>query len=221
MSAKLRIGVIADFNPELRPHQVINEVLDHTSQALSVPIEVEWIPTESLAESVTTLEPFDALWSGTGSPFKSLEGALNAIRFGRERNYPFIGTCAGFQHIVIEFARNVLGIKEANSAEYDPSASKLFVTPLTCSLAGKTFKVKIQPDSRAYQIYGSQEIIEHYYCTFGLNPEFQNEIENGGLKIVGIDDTQEARIIEIPAHRFFIGTLFVPQLFADASKPHP
>jgi len=222
MSSTVRIGLMADFNPAFPPHRVVNEVLQHVAQSLGVQIEDCWLPTESLAEkdSETALAQFDALWCAPGSPYKSLRGALNGIRFARERDYPFIGTCGGFQHTVLEYARNVLGYEDADSEEHDPSAGKLFITPLSCFLAGKTFQVKVRRDTRAYQIYEKEEITEHYYCQFGLNPEFHDEIERGGLSISGIDETAEARIIELPHHRFFIATLFVPQLFSGVSEPH-
>ena len=223
MAQPLRVGIIADYNPEFRPHQVANEALAHAAKSLDTLIEVTWLATESLADeaSLNVLEEFDALWWGPGSPYKSLRGALNGIRFARERDYPFIGTCAGFQHIVLEHAINVLGVEDAASEEYDPDGSKLFISRLTCSVAGQTLKINVRPDTRAHRAYGREEISEHYYCSFGLNPDFQDEIDRGGLKIVGFDDDGEPRIVELPDHRFFIATLFVPQLFSDTQEPHP
>jgi CTP synthase (UTP-ammonia lyase) len=223
MTQRLKIGIIADFQSEFRPHQVTNEVLQHTARALDIEVEGCWVPTNLLEEesAQAVLQQFDAIWGGTGSPYKSLEGALTGFRFARENDYPFIGTCAGFQHVVLEYAQNVLGYKDALHAEYGSSGSHVFVTPLSCSLAGKTFQINVKRDTRAHQIYGQDVIIEHYYCNYGLNPEFQNEVEKGGLLISGIDESKEARILELPKHRFFIATLFVPQLFADVSEPHP
>ena len=223
MTQKLKVGIIADFNSKFRPHQVTNEVLQHTAKALGVELEANWIPTELLDDKAgeTILAQNDAIWGGTGSPYKSLAGALNGIRFARENDFPFIGTCAGFQHVVLEYARNVLGYQDAASAEYDSTAPKLVVTLLSCSLAGKTFQINVKPDTRAHQIYGKDVITEHYYCNYGLNPEFEKDIQDGGLLISGIDESNEARIVELPKHRFYLATLFVPQLFADVSEPHP
>jgi CTP synthase (UTP-ammonia lyase) len=223
MTQKLKVGIVADWNPEFRPHQVVNEVLQHAAQSLGIQVETIWLPTELLDEKPAEMKfrECDAIWGGPGSPYKSLSGALNGIRFARENDYPFIGTCAGFQHVVVEYARNVLGVKNATSAEYDSSASQLLVSPLACSLAGKTFQINVKRDTRAHQIYQQETITEHYYCNYGLNPQFQTEIQNVGLLISGIDETNEARILELPKHRFFIATLFVPQLFTNGSDPHP
>ncbi|MCI0489146.1 MAG: CTP synthase [Blastocatellia bacterium] len=223
MERTLKVGIIADYDPDFRPHRKANEVLTHSAKALSAPLEASWLPTEELTSeaSLTRLEKFDALWCGPGSPYKSLQGALNAIRFARERDYPFIGTCAGFQHIVLEYAINVLGIEDAASEEYNPDGSKLFISRLACSVAGKTLKIKVKPDTLARATYGRQEINEHYYCNFGLNPAFQSQLEAGGLKVSGIDDDGEARILELRDRRFFIATLFVPQLFEENEGPHP
>jgi CTP synthase (UTP-ammonia lyase) len=167
------------------------------------------------------LRRFDALWCAPGSPYQSMDGALQGIRFAREEGWPFIGTCGGFQHVVIEYARNVLGFADAAHAESDPDASTLFVSKLACSLLGKTMKVHIDPASRVYMMYQRAVVEEQYYCQFGLNPHYQATIHDGGLRIVGFDDDREARIVELPQHPFFVGTLFVPPLTSTAEQPHP
>jgi CTP synthase (UTP-ammonia lyase) len=94
MSSALSVGIIGDFNPQLRFHIATNEALRHAASALSVPIECSWLPTESLddAGSEAALRPFDALWCAPSSPYNSMQGALRAIRFAREQGWPFIGT---------------------------------------------------------------------------------------------------------------------------------
>ena len=123
--------------------------------------------------------------------------------------------------MVIEFARNVLGITDAEHAEYDPYASKLVINPLSCSLAGQKLEIEIKDKlSKTYQLLNSNKIIEKYYCNFGLNPTYQNELHNNGFKVVGIDNLKEARILELENHPFFIATLFVPQDNSTKEKPH-
>jgi len=116
-----------------------------------------------------------------------MTGALNAIRYSRESGLPLLGTCGGCQHVAIEFARNVLGLTDAGHAESDPYASKLIITPLSCSLKGLAMEVAIEPDSRIAAIYGASRVIEEYYCNFGLNPEYQDGLHNAGLQIVDKD----------------------------------
>jgi len=123
--------------------------------------------------------------------------------------------------MVIEFARNVLGIADAEHAEYDPYASKLVVSPLSCSLVGETLEVELtDPPSRTFEIFGGEKILEKYYCNFGLDPGYQNLLHNKGFKMVGTDKFGEVRILELENHPFFIATLFVPQDNSTRESPH-
>jgi len=222
MTKDLRIGIIGDYNPEARTHQVTNAAIGHAAAALGITPLVEWIETTRLAQPASeVLGDFDALWCAPGSPYRYMQGALEGIRFARQSPRPFLGTCAGFQHVVIEFARNVLGFVDAQHAEYDPSASQLFVHQLACSLLGKTMTIVLNPASHAYRIYARGEVMEQYYCQFGLNPAYQPLIEGGGLRIAGFDTDGEARILELDDHPFFVATLFLPQLDSTAERPHP
>jgi len=134
-----------------------------------------------------------------------------------------LGTCGVFQHMVIEFARNVLGISDAAHAETDPYASRLVVSPLTCSLVGQSLAIDIGGDksSITYALLGAGPIIESYYCNFGLNREYQQAIHDRGFRITGADAQGEARILELDDHYFFIATLFVPQVRSTPASPHP
>jgi CTP synthase (UTP-ammonia lyase) len=123
--------------------------------------------------------------------------------------------------MAIEFAHHVLGIEDATSAESDPYASNMIITPLSCSLKGRAMTVLIVPESRIAAIYGATEAIEEYYCNFGLNPAYQSRLHAAGLQIVGTDANGEARILALPRHPFFVATLFVPQLTSTAERPHP
>src|SRR3989442_15811741 len=107
-----RLGIIGDFNPANPTHVATNTGLQHASEALGVPVEVTWLHTDEHHD----LSAFDGLLCSPGSPYRSLDGALDAIRYARENKVPFLGTCGGFQHLVIEYARNVLGIRDADHA---------------------------------------------------------------------------------------------------------
>lgn len=222
MLKKIRVGIIGDFDPNFRPHTATDEALGHAAGAAGLAVDVEWLPTPPLDQrAAETVQPFDALWCAPGSPYQSLTGAVKAIRLAREEGWPFIGTCGGFQHVVIEYARNVLGFDDAQHAEYDPYASNLFISELTCSLAGQQMQVEIKPESKVRGFYGTGEAAEQYYCNFGLNPEHQTLIDEGGLRVVGVDQDGEARILELPEHAFYVATLFVPQLTSSDEQPHP
>jgi CTP synthase (UTP-ammonia lyase) len=221
MMKPVSIGIVGDYDPSRSSHTATEDALGHASRALATTIEAEWVSTVLLEEGAAdALKKHDALWCAPGSPYKSFRGALEAIRFARAQGRPFIGTCGGFQHVVIEYARNVLGIADAEHAEYNPSAPNPFISALRCSVAGKTMMVRVDVDSKAYALYGKRHVEECYRCSFGLNPERQTLIDEGGLRVVGVDQDGEARIVELPEHPFFLATLFVPQLNSSKEKPH-
>jgi CTP synthase (UTP-ammonia lyase) len=212
-----RIGIIGDFNPANPTHLMTQEAIQYAGAALDRPFHSDWLATEKQHD----YSAWDGLWGSPGSPYRSMENALSAIRYAREHAVPFLGTCGGFQHAVLEYPRNVAGIQEAAHEEYDPYASVLFLSRLSCSLVGKVMPVTIREGSRAAAIYGCSRSEEAYYCNFGLNPAYESVIEAHGLNISARDDAQEVRIVELPAHPFFLGTLFLPQARSNAGRPHP
>jgi CTP synthase (UTP-ammonia lyase) len=217
MTERIRIGVIGDFNAANPTHVATNRGIEDAAEALGTGIETTWLPTDQEHD----YGAFQGLFCSPGSPYRSLEGALEGIRYARENGVPFLGTCAGLQHLVLEYARNVMGIRDADHAESNPYASVLFITPLSCSLVGKTMEVHLRPGSRAAAEYGADRAQEQYYCNFGLNPEYRESLERAGLAVSGVDGDGEVRIMEIPAHPFCMGTLFVPQAGSEPGKPHP
>jgi CTP synthase (UTP-ammonia lyase) len=217
MESGTRIGIIGDFNEKNATHVATSNGIQHAAAALGERFEASWLATDRTHE----FGCLQGLFCSPGSPYASLDGALAGIRYARENAVPFIGTCGGFQHLVIEYARNVMGFREAAHAESDPYASCLFITPLSCSLAGKTMEVAIEPGSRAATAYSATRSKEEFYCNFGLNANYQEQLEKSGLAITGKDQNGEARIVELDAHPFFLGTLFVPQARSEAGAPHP
>jgi CTP synthase (UTP-ammonia lyase) len=115
----------------------------------------------------------------------------------------------------------VLGIRDAEHEESAPGASTLFISKLACSLVGKTQEIKIAPDSIAYRAYGKQEAMEQFFCNYGLNPVFRNEVNKGKLSITGVDPEGEVRIVELSDHPFYVATLFLPQVASKPESPHP
>lgn len=221
MTRPLSVAVIGDFDPTFTPHPATNEALHHAAASLGVEVRIGWQATKPLESDLGAVRAADALWCAPGSPYGSLLGALAALRHGRENGVPTFGTCGGCQHIIIEYARNVLGFEDAQHAEYDPYSSRLFVSQLACSPAGRTMPVSLEPSSRAAALYGTTGVQEQYYCNFGLNPEHQRTLDEGGLRLVGFDDDGEARVLELPEHPFYLATLFVPQTRSTPEEPHP
>src|SRR5579864_507720 len=213
---RLRIGIAGDRNPGFEPHPITDAMLAHAAAASGIDIDVQWLPTDQVTEEA--LQDFAGLWIAPGSPYRSLDGALAAIRLARENRVPLGGACGGFQHVVLEYARNVLGFSDAVHAEYDPPAgSRQILSRLSCSPAGAELPIRLSPGSLAANIYGTTAIVERYYCSFGVNPEYRNRL--GDLRISGWDEANEPRIVELPSHPYFLATLFVPR--SKPGSPHP
>lgn len=218
---QLRIGLIGDYSSQVRAHVAIPQAL-RLAAAPDTEIEEEWLATETLGDkSEARLEAFDALWCVPASPYASMEGALSAIRFARERGVPFLGTCGGFQHALIEYARNVLGLTAADHAESNPEAETQVVTPLSCSLVGAKGKIALSEGSRAKAIYGVGETTEEYHCNFGFNSQYHALFDDGRLRVTGVDAEGATRVIELNGHPFFVATLFQPELSALSGTKHP
>jgi CTP synthase (UTP-ammonia lyase) len=217
-----RIGLIGDYNPDVLAHQAIPRALALAGAAAGCVVEPVWIGTPEIApDPAAQLGAFAGLWCVPASPYASMDGALRAIRFAREAGVPFLGTCGGFQHALIEYARTVLGLAEAAHAETDPDASTLFITPLQCALRGVKGAIHFRPGTRIRAIYGQDTAIEEYNCGFGLNPAYRAQLETGPLRITAVDDKDSPRVVELADHPFYLATLYQPERSAFAGQAHP
>ncbi len=214
---RVRICLIGDYDATVTAHQAIPQAL--ALAADSDRIEPVWLGTEDVLNA--DLEAYAGFWCVPASPYRSMEGALYAIRFAREKGRPFLGTCGGYQHAIIEFARNVLHIAEAGHTECDPAAAEPVITKLACSLVEADETLQLQPGSRLRQIYGADEICETYHCSFGLNPVYVARLIDGGLKVAATGAGKEVRAVELPNHPFFFAALFQPERSALKGERHP
>ena len=213
------VAILGEYSPTFKPHTATDAAFAHSCQQLSLSVDSKWVSTENISRSL--LETVFGIWVAPGSPYKNMNKTLEAIRYARENYVPCLGTCGGFQHIILEYARNVLHYKDAQSQENDPYSSQLFISQLACSLAGRTMRLKFQEGSQISRIYRSLSAEEEYYCNFGVNPEYFSILTSSSLAVVGSDNEGEVRVIEIPTHPFFVGTLFVPQTRSKPDMPHP
>jgi CTP synthase (UTP-ammonia lyase) len=215
-----RIGLVGDYDATVPAHQAIPRALALAEEALKAPIAFRWLPTGTIG-SDALLTPFDALWCVPASPYKSMDGALRAIRFAREQPRPFLGTCGGFQHAVVEYARNVLGWADADHAESSPDAVRPVIAPLSCSLVEVTDSVQLRPGSRIAAAYGALEAVEGYRCRYGLNPAFRETLVSGPLRVSAEDAAGDVRALELDGHPFFVATLFQPERAALQGRLPP
>ena len=233
MADTVRIGILGDFNPDFRSHHATNDALQHAASKLKFKVESQWIPTPSLLDPAgqKKLETFDGLWASPGSPYQSADGMLKGIEFARQRDWPFLATCGGFQYTLIECARNVLGIADADTAENNSGSKNIIIYPVACAvpnqkkgapkLSGVVPEIRLRPGSYLQSFYMKDTVAEEFFCNFEVNPEYEWASIEAGFPIAARGPQGEIRAIESPAHRFFVATLFQPQLSSKAGKPHP
>jgi CTP synthase (UTP-ammonia lyase) len=121
----------------------------------------------------------------------------------------------------VEYARNVLGIQDAEHEETALGSGHLVISRLACSLVGTSETITVIPGTQAHRAYGKTGTSERFACNYGLNPDYKERLADGGLKIAGIGPRGEVRLVELPSHAFFVGALFLPQLSSDPERPHP
>ncbi|MGW6928007.1 CTP synthase C-terminal region-related (seleno)protein [Streptomyces sp. NPDC054950] len=214
-----KVALVGDRSPNVVSHTCVPLLVDALAARDRLLLDAYWIPSEE-ARAEGAVRGFDAVWVVPGSPYRSEAGVLSAIRTAREEGIPFLGTCGGFQHALLEYARNVCGLSRAAHAENDPDADDLLIEPLACSLVGHEGVVTIEPGSLAQSVIGSERTVERYFCAYGPSRHLDT-LRARGLRFSGHDENGQVRIAELPGHPFFLASLFQPELSGDGSRPHP
>jgi CTP synthase (UTP-ammonia lyase) len=218
----VRIALVGNYHPKVIAHQAIPPALELAGRSLGISVVAEWLPTESLADAAPArFDGFNGIWCVPASPYKSEVGAIKAIRIAREQRRPFLGTCGGFQHALLEYARNVVGLTQVGHAENDPGAAEQLIAPLACAMIEDAGEVHIIPGTRLAGAYGAAIAIETYHCRYGLNPRFEALLDSGMLRVTARDAGGEVRAVELDGHPFFVATLFQPERVALTGRAHP
>ena len=214
----VRIALVGDYDSNAVAHQAIPIALDlAAAQSCPGQLTFDWKHTSTLGP----LAEYHGVWCVPGSPYANEGAAIGAIRWAREGNVPFLGTCGGFQHAVLEFARNVMGLPDAEHAETAAGSDCLVISRLSCSLVEVEQPVIAVPGSRIAELCGIGEIRFGYHCNFGLNPKFEPGLQSAGMRVAARDRTGEVRAVELTGHPFFIGTLFQPERLALIGENSP
>ncbi|WP_354691272.1 CTP synthase [Phytobacter sp. RSE-02] len=215
----LRIALVGDYNHDVVAHQAIPLAIDDAAAVLEITADYDWLATSEI-KSRDDLVGYDAIWVVPASPYKNPEGAFIAIQYARENAIPFLGTCGGFQHAIIEYARNVMGVGDAAHQETD-SAGRMVIVPLSCSLVEQEAEVELRPNTLIARAYGREKISEGYHCNYGISPDFAAELEKSDMRVTGWDEDGEIRAVELSNHPFFVATLFQHERNALAGRPVP
>ncbi|MDY6964464.1 MAG: CTP synthase [Halobacteriota archaeon] len=212
----------------------IVEALKHAGAFYATKIKINWVDTEEFEkdpEKIEVIGNSNGIIVPGGFGSRGTEGKIMAIRYARENNVPFLGLCFGFQLATVEFARNIIGLKRANSAEINPRTKDPVIDILPDQKAikdlGATMRlgaqpVKIEKGTRAHSIYSNQEIIlERHRHRYEVNPNYIRALEDRGLIFSGRSPDGRMEILEVPSHRFFMATQFHPEFKSRPGNPSP
>lgn len=215
----MKLALIGDYDESVVAHQAIPLAIQLATDEIDLKVSFEWVDTASI-QSVD-LTQFNAFWCVPASPYKNKKSALQVIKYARENNIPFLGTCGGYQHAVLEYARNVLEYEEADTTEESPETSMPLILSLTCKLYGESGSIQFMENSQIANIYQSNKTTEEYQCGYGVNREYISIFDGSDLLFSGFDADGDLRAIELVGHPFFIGTAFQPERSAFNHQSHP
>ncbi|HLB86235.1 MAG TPA: CTP synthase [Terriglobales bacterium] len=233
--AEVTIGIVGKYVEYEDSYKSLKEALVHGALAHNLRLHINWIEAEGLETGDRTYEEqladYDGILVPGGFGKRGIEGMLIAIRYAREKKVPYFGICLGMQTACIEFARNVCGLEDANSSEFDPSTPHRVIYKLRelrgVEELGGTMRLgawtcKIEPGTLAHRIYAKLEISERHRHRYEFNREYEDTLTAGGLRISGsTPDGTYVEIIELPDHPHFIACQFHPEFKSKPLEPHP
>jgi CTP synthase (UTP-ammonia lyase) len=208
------IAVLGDRNVEYLTHREI----DATLGLVPADVDARWLPSPEAASASEA----DGLWVVPGTPYRDDDSVLEAIRRARTAGMPTLGTCGGFQYMVVEFARNAARMGKAAHAETDPDASDAVVARLSCSLVGVERQITAVAGTRVGSLCGSTPFTGFHWCNYGLAPEHEGVLVGAGLVVSARAPDAGVEAVELPGHPFYVATLFQPQVGSSSTgRLHP
>ncbi|HWR16963.1 MAG TPA: CTP synthase [Terriglobales bacterium] len=235
---EVSIAIVGKYVEYEDSYKSLKEALVHGALAHNLKLNVHWVEAEGLETKdkedrsyESQLEGYDGVLVPGGFGKRGIAGMLNGIRYARERKVPYFGICLGMQTACIEFARNVVGLDEANSSEFDPATPHRVIYKLRelrgVEELGGTMRLgawtcKIEPDSFAHKAYGQLEVSERHRHRYEFNREYEEQLTAAGLKITGsTEDGTYVEIVELHDHPYFLGCQFHPEFKSKPLEPHP
>ena len=233
LSEVVKIAVVGKYVELPDAYKSIHEALNHAGMVNNVKLDIEWVHSEKVNEQnvASILGDKKAILVAPGFGNRGIDGKIIATRYARENNIPFFGICLGMQCAVIEFARNVLGLPDANSSEFCTTPNPvidIMEQQKSITNLGHTMRLGAYPchildkDSNAFRAYGSDEIYERHRHRYELNNNYLADMESKGMVAVGKNpDSDLVEIVEIKGHKWFVGVQFHPEYKSRFEKPHP
>ena len=230
---KIEIGIVGKYVQLNDAYLSVTEALRHAALATGGELILRWINSEDLEtdDAKKYLEGIDGLVVPGGFGIRGVDGKIAAVKYARELQIPFLGLCLGMQCAVVEWARNLAGLKEANSAEFDPTGAHPVINLLpeqqdVVDLGGTMrlglYPCRIEPNTLAHKLYGKEVIYERHRHRYEFNNAYRNLLLEAGYVISGTSpDGRLVEIIELPSHPFFVATQFHPEFKSRPSAPHP
>ena len=230
---EVNIALVGKYVEYEDSYKSLKEALLHGGLAHQVKVNINWIEAEGVAGEAweRQLEGFDGILVPGGFGKRGIDGMLNAIRYARENKVPYFGICLGMQTLVIEYARNVCGLENADSTEFNPGTPHRVIFKLrelkgVDDLGGTmrlgSWACRLAPDSFAHRAYGAREINERHRHRYEFNREYEDRLKAAGLRITGeTPDNTYVEICEIADHPWFLGCQFHPEFKSKPMEPHP
>ncbi|MGA2961282.1 MAG: CTP synthase [Candidatus Korobacteraceae bacterium] len=229
------IGVVGKYVEYEDSYKSLKEALVHAALNFNLKLRLQWIEAEGLETKDDSyklqMEGYDGILVPGGFGKRGIAGMLNGIRYAREQKVPYFGICLGMQTACIEYARNVCGLADADSSEFDPATPNRVIYKLRelrgVEELGGTMRLgawtcKLEPGSFAHRAYGTTEISERHRHRYEFNREYEQLLTGAGLKITGTTpDGTYVEIVEIPDHPYFLGCQFHPEFKSKPLEPHP
>ena len=232
---EVNIGIVGKYVEYEDSYKSLKEALVHGALAHNLKLQVNWVEAEGLEQDEASrdaqLADYDGILVPGGFGKRGIEGMLQAIRYAREKKVPYFGICLGMQTACIEFARNMCGLADANSSEFDPATPHRVIYKLRelrgVEELGGTMRLgawtcKIEPDTLAHKVYGKLEISERHRHRYEFNREYEGTLTAAGVRISGsTPDGTYVEMVELPDHPYFIGCQFHPEFKSKPLEPHP
>jgi CTP synthase len=229
---EITVGLVGKYVELKDSYKSIAEAFIHAGVANEIKVNVKWISSETAEDHIEELlAGLDGILVAPGFGERGIQGKINAVKFARENNIPFLGICLGMQCAVIEFARNVIGLEGAHSFEMNPETNypviDLMHSQKEVSEKGGTMRLgaypcKIEKGTNAFKIYGKSLIQERHRHRYEFNNDFLPQFQKAGMVTSGINpDTNLVEIVELPNHPFFVGVQFHPEYKSTVEAPSP